>query len=179
MGWLWENLKARQEPQYVNWKPNPNMVVQSGWTWTSVPPKSLLILIHNTLEQLCKVGQWLDFWCILLKSFPFIAGRYPGQRLAAEYLPPMKVVSEFVRRGDERGAAKIMEMRSWKWLPTGDSLDSKDHKFQNWILGLILLCYYKALEKKVQSLCVLRMWSVKSCDLSKPFYLLFCQELCI
>ena len=113
---------------------------------------------------------------LLTWIFPFIAGRYPGQRLAAEYLPPMKVVSEFVRRGDERGAergaAKIMEMRSWKWLPTGDSLGSKDHKFQNWILGLILFCYYKALEKKVQSLCVLRMWSAKSCDLSKPFDLI-------
>ena len=49
---------------------------------------------------------------VLWYPFPFIAGRYPGQRLAAEYLPPMKVVSEFLRRGDERGAAKIMKMRS-------------------------------------------------------------------
>ena len=49
---------------------------------------------------------------VLWYPFPFIAGRYPGQRLAAEYLPPMKVVSEFLRRGDERGAVKIMKMRS-------------------------------------------------------------------
>ena len=70
-----------------------------------------------------------------INSFRFcsvIRKPHPGQSLAAEYLPPMKVVSEFVRRGDERGAAKIMKMRSWKWLPTGDSLGSKDHKFQNW-----------------------------------------------